>query len=466
MLIFPPQPQIRGGLCPSYMQQEHAFLYPPLGILYLASNLDRAKHKIRIIDSAAMKFTLSECIDAIREFEPDILGITVLTDLLYSVKKIAEGAKSIFPNIKVIFGGPHISIYPYETMNFPGVDFCLQHFAEYSFNMLLEAIENNSGYENIPGLFYKNDGVVYKSKAIINDTLELDSLKMPDRRMLNYKKYFTVVNSRMITTAITSRGCPMQCTFCYSFHKKYLFRSAGNIIDEVKDIVKLGIKSIHFFDDNFNIIRGRVIEFCELLLKENIKIEWAFRGSIRPIDDEMAKLLYRAGCRRVQLGVESSNEDTLRIIKKKISLDDVKKAIAIYKRNKILTLGYFIIGFPHENYEDTLDSVNKAIAFGFDYIQFSVLTPYPNTEIYEQLLAKGYKDHWLEFAKNTQDNYDIPIMHPHITREALNSVVNQAYRRLYFSPRFILKELSRINNPRTLALKVKAALKIFSTTGY
>lgn len=466
LLVFPPHPKNKGELGPSYLGQQYSFLYPPLGLLYLASNIDRTRHEVKILDSAALRLSITDCVNFIKEFEPDVLGMTVLTNLLYSAKVIAEGAKAALPNMKVVFGGPHVNIYPYETLAFPGVDFCLQHFGEYSMNMLIEAIDNNSGYQNVPGLFYKSQEAIRKSDKPVNYRMDLDSLKMPDRRLLDYSKYFTVVDNNIITTAISSRGCPSQCTFCDILQKKYLYRSPGNVIEEIKDIVSLGIKTVHFFDDTFNLVRERVIEFCELLLKENIKIKWSFRGRVTPIDDEMAKLLYAAGCRRVQLGVESSSEKTLKIIKKNISLEEVKRAICIYKKNRILTMGYFMVGFPHENLGDCMESLNVAAHMGFDYLHLAVLTPYPNTEIYSQLLKEGAPDHWIGFARNPQDNYSIPVMHPSIDRKTLDSLVDKAYRKFYFSPKFVFEEIKRINNLKALVWKAKAVLKIVSTVDY
>lgn len=466
LLVYPPQPKVKGGLSPSYIQQRYSFLYPPLGLLYLASNIDRNKYHVKIIDSIALKLSIKSCIDYIKEFKPDILGITVLTDSAYFAKTIAEGAKALFPNIRIVLGGPHINIYPYETMRFEAVDFCLQYFAEISFPMLLRAVENNSGYSDVPGLFYKHKQQIYKSAIPLNPNIDLDSLNLPDRRLLDSSKYFTVVDNKIIATAITSRGCPFQCTFCDVFQKKYLYRSPENVIEEIKNIVKLNIKSIHFFDDNFNLLIDRVIRFCELLLSENIEIEWSFRGRVIPIDDKIAKLLYASGCRRVQLGIESADEKTLKIIKKQIDLEKVKETINIYKRNKILTLGYFIVGFPHETYEDCVKSARNAMRLGFDYIQFSVLTPYPNTEIYCQFLKNGIKDHWLEFARNPQDNYIVPHLHSTISKSEIERLVNYTYKKFYFSPHFIRKELLRTRRIRALALKINAALKIFLTSEY
>ena len=466
LLLYPPQPRVKGGLSPSYIQQRYSFLYPPLGLLYLASNVDRNKYQVKVIDSIALKLSIKECIDYIKEFKPDILGMTVLSDSVYSAKTIAEGVKALFPNIKIVFGGPHTNIYPYETMRFEAVDFCLQYFAEVSFPILLRAIENNSGYSDVPGLFYKHKQQIYKSVVASNANIGMDSLRIPDRRLLDSSKYFTVVDNKIIATAITSRGCPFQCTFCDVFQKKYLYRSPENVIEEIKDIVKLGIKSIHFFDDNFNLLTDRVVRFCELLLKEKLGIEWSFRGRVMPIDDKIARLLHASGCSRVQLGIESADENTLKIIKKQIDLEQVKETINIYKRNKISTLGYFIVGFPHESYEDCVKSARNAMRLGFDYVQFSVLTPYPNTEIYRQLLKEGREDHWLEFARDPKDNYILPHLHSTISKSKIERLVNYTYKKFYFSPQFIFKELFRTRRIRALALKINAALKILLTREY
>jgi radical SAM superfamily enzyme YgiQ (UPF0313 family) len=461
LLLSPPEEGVKGGSVPStYIRQNSSYLFPPLGLLYLASNLNRSKHQLKVIDSIASKLSIDDCAKRIKEYNPDVLGMTTLSYTLYPVRKIAEAAKRLLPNVRIVLGGPHINIYPYETMTFSEVDFCLLYFAESSFELLLQAIENNSGYENVPGLFYKRNQDICKSAQPVNNNINLDALKMPDRRFIDYTKYFTVANNKIVTTAISSRGCSYQCTFCDIFQKKVLTRSPENVIEEVKDIVKLNIKSIHFYDDNFNFDRERVIKICELMLKENLKIEWSFRGRVEPIDNDMAKLLYSAGCRRVHLGVESGGEETLKIIKKRISLEKVKHASAIYRKNKIKTLGYFIVGFPHESREDCVQTYKVASQLGLDYIFISILVPYPNTAIYRGLLQQGIKNHWLEFSKEPKMDYYIPNLHPHMSMEELQDIVADGHKRFYFSPAFIFKELFRTVRLRALIIKMKFALRL------
>jgi anaerobic magnesium-protoporphyrin IX monomethyl ester cyclase len=463
LFLAVPEDSVEEHCAPSFIGQQDSYLFPPLGLLYLASNVDRTKHEVKVIDAIAENFTIEGCVEHIREYEPDVLAMTTLSYAVYPVKKIAEGAKRVCPDLYTVLGGPHINVYPMETLGWSGVDFCITQFAESSLPYLLDAIEKDSGYEDVAGLYFKKDGIPTKSNKCADSLSNLDLIKMPDRRLTDHTKYYSVAEDQKITTMITSRGCPFKCTFCDVFEKKVYFRSAENVMEELKDIVNLGIKVVNFFDDNFNFHRKRVIELCRQILKENIKLEWTFRGRVEPIDDEMADLMYKAGCRRVHLGIETGTDEGLKRIKKQITIEKVKRALHIYRKHKIKTLGFFIIGFPHETKEDCEKTCEAAARLGFDYIFMFTLAPYPETAVYREVLSLGAKDHWIEHAKNPSPNYRIPNLHPTISEAELSEILDRGYRRFYLSPKFILKELIHTRNLKNFSIKAGVATRLLLT---
>ena len=125
-------------------------------------------------------------------------------------------------------------------------------------------------------------------------------------------------------------------------------------------------------------------------------------------------------------------------------------------------MGYFIIGFPHQTYEDCVNSCKQMIKMRFDYINLFVLVPYPNTEIYKELLKKGFlqKDYWEEHIKNPKPNFRLPKWHPFVTKKELIKLAHRYHKRFYFSPRFILAELKRAKNLSTIMKNTALAVKI------
>jgi len=466
LLINPPEFKNSECIAPSYMYQSSAFNYPPLGLLYLASNL-KGTHECKIIDAPTLGYSPDDCLKEIKKYNPSVIGMTVFSDSLYSCSYLTKAIKTINPDIKIVLGGPHINIYPGESIKYLQVDFVLTGFAENSFASLIEILENknNVKYEDIPGLWWKNETEFFQSQNPLDQSWDINRINKPDRKLLDNDKYFTVANSKKIVTMLSSRGCPFSCTFCDVFEKRYLRRDVEDIIDELKDIDNLGISQVHFFDDCFNLKRSRVVDICNAILNNNLTFEWSFRGRIEPCDDELAKLLYKAGCRRVQLGIEGTNQTTIDNIKKKIDIAKVPKVVNIYKNNGIETMGYFIIGFPFQTYDDCVASCEEILKLGFDYINMFVLIPYPNTEIYNDLLSKKIikNDYWYDHAVNPKPDFQLERWHPYVEKEKLEELLNKYYKKFYFSPKFIISEIRRTHSMNDFLNKIKVAFNMFKS---
>ena len=458
-LITPPVFRNTEAISPEYMRGNHAFNYPPLGLLYLASNLP-AEYDCRTIDAPTLQYSPEKCFEAIKSFDPFIVGIATFSDSLYSSRHLAEEIKRYDKNIQIVFGGPHVNIYPEETLSWYAGDYVLTGFCENSFASLVDHISGKNGgleKETIPGLWWREEGTIRKSSVAQDPSWDINAIRRPDRRKLEYKKYFTLANQQTIATMITSRGCPFHCTFCDVFEKKFHVRDIEDIVKEVEEILALGIRQIHIFDDCFNLKRQRAIEICEAFIKRKLDFEWSFRGRIEPCDEELVRLLYKAGCRRVQLGIEATDQETIKLINKKIDLAKVPDVLRIYRANNIETMGYFIIGFPHQNYEKCEDSCKQIMRMGFDYVNMFILIPYPNTAIYREVLNSGWldDDYWRCHAIDPTPDFKLPKWHRLVERKNLDKLLNAYYRKFYFSPRFIYAELKRTKSVYNLLMKMK-----------
>ena len=237
LLINPPSENELLGNNPSIIEEERGY-NPPLGILYIAGYLEKhTNFGVEVIDTQAEEIGYDRLKDVIRAKLPDVVGITAMTFTLIDVIKVINLIKSIRPEIKIVLGGPHVHIYPEETINIRGVDFLVLGEGEVTFKELVENIDNPARLSTIPGLVFKENGRVINTGARpLNE--DLDSLPFPARHLTPVQKYSSLMARRIpITTMFTSRGCPYRCTFCDRPHlgKNFRARSAMNVVDEMEE---------------------------------------------------------------------------------------------------------------------------------------------------------------------------------------------------------------------------------------
>lgn len=238
---------------------------------------------------------------------------------------------------------------------------------------------------------------------------------------------------------MTSRGCPNQCTFCDNniFGRKYRQRSAENIAAEIKYLRKnFGVREIAFVDDTFLIDKKRLYKLFEILEEEKISIYWTCLSRINNTDYEFLKFLKSKGCWHISFGIESGDENILKLIKKNISLDKAVEVINWCKKLKIKTKGFFILGHPTETMETIEKSIKLACRLKLDNIIVTLNTPIAGSQQFEEAGRYGSLDkaNWEEF------NYWRPVFVPTgLTKEILLKKHREFYRRFYLRPRIIMQ---------------------------
>ena len=310
LLIFPPKEHycLRENELHKAIDEESGS-YPPLGLLYVASYLKKSStHKVEIIDCPCEQMGYAELELRIRASQPDLIGIYFSTYYLFDAIRTAELAKSIDKRCVVVGGGPHVFIYPKETISLPDIDFCVYGEGEIVFSKLVDSISGKMD----PSLI---DGVVSKSNSSKEQHLQkiedLDSLPFPDRSMLkidSYKSFITYDNP--ITTMMTSRGCAYNCYYCNNIERaqKVRMRSASNVVSEIENILSLGIRDIIFFDENFTFDMKRVESICDEIIEKKLKVRWHCRSRAdMKFTHATLKKMKNAGCRMIQLGIETGS---------------------------------------------------------------------------------------------------------------------------------------------------------------
>jgi radical SAM superfamily enzyme YgiQ (UPF0313 family) len=247
---------------------------------------------------------------------------------------------------------------------------------------------------SIDGLSFKEMGsIVYnKKRALIKD---IGSLPYPAKDLLLYTERLPgeIVKSIM-GDIITSRGCPHACTFCANYtiwgSREVRLRAVSDVVDEIfyiKD--KYNAKRFIFWDDHFTTDRHRTVDICNLLLERQANIEWVCLARANTIDEELLKLMKKAGCREIQIGIESGSDRILKNVNKGVTTEEIRKAARMIRKSGLRWLAFLMVGFPGEDRADMEATMGLIYELKPDHVELSVCTPYPGTPLFDELEEKG-----------------------------------------------------------------------------
>ncbi|MBD3233321.1 MAG: radical SAM protein [candidate division Zixibacteria bacterium] len=366
----------------------------PIGLAYIAAAAENTGWDVEVIDAEAEKLALPELVSRVNNRKPDAIGITCTTPLFPISSKIASLVKGENPDIVTILGGPHINALPSESLrDCADIDFVVFGEGEQTFAELLESISKGITKPAISGIGYRQG-----SKIILNSHRNLirniDSIPFPARHKFPLEKYHDPDRyNEPYTLMVSSRGCPYNCIFCGSsatWGRKVRFRSADNVLDEIDIVVNQhGIRNITFCDDTFTLGKKRVIDICSGIAERGYNLEFLCSSRINTIDENRLEALAKAGCKELSFGIESADEDILHILRKNIDLQKVIPIFEMVKRFGIRVHSSYILGNPGDTRETIEKTIEFAIESGTDAAQFSIMTPYPGTPLWNLARMEG-----------------------------------------------------------------------------
>lgn len=441
LLIYPPSPVLnREDRC----QQPTKDLIvipplPPTDLMYLAAVAEKAGLEAKINDYSQNGDYEAD----LKEFNPDYLVVNIATPTLEHDLDAVKKAKEICPNVVTIAkGAAFLTLVERIIKEHNELDFGILGEAE---NTLKEILEGKPKAE-ILGLYYKeNDEVKFTgNRPFIED---LDSLPFPARHLVDNNIYRRPDNNKVQATIKVSRGCPFHCFFCLATPvsgAKVRRRSPENIVAEIKECVeKYNIKNFLFWSDIFNIDKDWTMKLCQAIIDSGLKITWSANTRADTADLEMAEMMYKSGCRLVSIGVESGSQYMLEKMGKKITLNDVRRTVKVFKKAKIRIYNYFVIGLPWETEETVEETIKFAIELNSDFISFYTATPLPGSRFYDYALEHNLFDKETSF----ENAYYYPAVNTHnLSRERVFELHKYAIKRFYLRPLYILKMLSRIRS--------------------
>jgi len=429
-----------------------SFSQPPLSLAFIAAVLEKNGQKVNIIDAQALGIDENEV--AIRTSGTDVVGITSMTPTFNSAVRTAKAIKKNNNSCFIVMGGPHVTVLPEKTLeDVKEIDAIVIGEGELTIVELIKAIENKKSFENILGISYRKDGKIITTQA--RPPIEnLDMLPMPAYNLLPIKKYrpFPPHGKKLPYMAlITTRGCPYRCIFCFKsiFGRRCVAKSPKMLVDEIKTLIeKFGVKELLFYDDSFTIDRNRTIEFCNELIKNNIKIPWSCETRVNLVDKEVLEKMKEAGCYIISYGVESGDQTILDNLRKDITIEQAKTAFKLTKETRILTVAYFMIGSPGDTNETIRKTIDFAKELNADFAQFSITTPFPGSELFDNLIKKGIKiEDWDKASYVTSKSKSVPVsLTDELTAEDLKKWYSKAYKEFYFRPKYWIKTILRIRS--------------------
>lgn len=428
-------------------------VHPPLGLGYLAAFLEEKGYSVTIYDGTLKNATLDDYLLAVKKFEPDLVGISVLTRGHNKTKEMIKALKRKFPKIPIVIGGTQVTAAPKEVISDLKADFGVIGEGEITLLELVKELEKGKkNFAKIDGLVYKTSGGKLKINSPRELIKDLDNLPFPAWDLMLPKEYriapiLEPAHAFPIAPVLTSRGCPYNCSFCASnvtWQRRLRFRSIANVLDEIKMLKdKLGVKEIHFCDDNFTMDIKRAEKMCDALITKKINIPWQCPNGVR-IDRltlPLLKKMRKAGCYAVGLGIESGNQDMLKSVNKQLDLRLIPKVLENLKKVGIESYGFFILGLPGETKKTSTQTIDFALKNSFDRAWFSIFTPYPGSPAFVDWI----KDR--EFSKIDWDEHDCAtaiMAGEDLTPGEIEKLQKEAIRKFYLRPKVFFRVLSHL----------------------
>ena len=455
-------------------------LYYPIWLCYVAAILEKDGHEISVIDSCAYGYDLKETLQLVTEKRPQFIVLDTSTPSIYSDIDVAKEIKGIVPESVIVLIGTHPSAVPEETLGISDMvdavavgeaDYTVRELAKRIADAEMSRLRTDSDYRkslmsSIDGLAYRAGDEIHlnEKRELIRDLDAIPFVSQIYHKYLDTKKYFFAASDYPEIQIMTARGCVAKCTYCVypqTMHGwKYRVRSAQNIADEFQWITENmpEIREIGIEDDTFTGIDKRVIDFCNELIRREIKIKWYCNVRV-DLKYDIMKLMRQAGCVLLTVGYESANQQILENIDKRATPDMILEFSKNTRRAGLLVHGCFMAGNRGETKETLQQSLDLSLKLMDDTMQFFPLMVYPGTKDYDWMKEKGLLNIYNYAEYVTEDgNHNGVARMPDMTSEEITEWCNQARRQYYLRPKYLAYKLwQQVRHPSEIRRTFKSA---------
>lgn len=426
---------------------------PPMDLLYMASVARMTGYEPYVRDYSLNSLSMDDLIKDIKEINPRYIVFNAASTTLENDVLFLEHAKKINKDIITVAKGAHFLFKDTEALNkYKYLDIVIRGEVEFAIKDIL----SGKDLSDIEGITYKKDGEIIQNKP--RPFIEnLDDIPYPARDLIDNSIYTRPDTGEVQAVIKVSRGCPYHCFFCLATPvsgSKVRTRSPENILGEIKECYeKYGIKNFIFWSDLFNFDHEWVKNLCNLIIDSKLNITFSTNTRADSADIETAKLMKKAGCSLVSIGIESGSNELLKKMGKKITTDDIIKTVKMFKKLGIKIYGYYVIGLPWETEETFRETFLFAKKLNTEYVSFYTATALVGTKFYDYVLEHNLGEL----------NYDKPYYYPsvnthYLSKERVFELHKYAIKHYYARLDYILMMLFKIKSLREFYNYFKAGL--------
>jgi len=444
-LLNPPYPYkvVREGRC----QHETAIwdsIYPPLSLATLASFL-REAHTVTILDAIAEGLDLDHVLSRLLLFRPDLVIASISTPTVKDDLETLRQVKARTGCRTAVFG-VHATYFAEDLLRQTDIDFAFLNDPEFA------ALHIASGAPGPPpGAVSRRNGQLLRQPPPRDQALHF---KVPAWDLVDLNRYKIPIKGKKYVLVSTARGCPFNCTFCvvpYYNGRKVRFRTVAEVMEELRAVSRY-VNQVFFYTDLFTFRKEYVMELCQEMIRQGLRLEWICNSRVDTFDREMADIMKRSGCWMVSFGIESGSQKILDLCDKKITLEQSRRAVAAARQAGLISIGHFVLGFPGETRETLRETIRFSRKVNPDFVEFYIATPFPGSRLFESLKS-GLPQDW-EKIRYDYDPYRYPF--------DLAKARRRAYLGFYLRPAKMASYLRLFGLKKILSLGLSAVRFLYS----
>ena len=439
--------------------------WQPLGTLYIASSLIKAGHEVKFLNGAFMKH--EEIMNELSRFKPEFIGIYSTTfgwtKAVVTAKDIRRRGFQTRPHITV--GGPYpIAMQEKCLEDSADIDAVVTGEGEITVVEMLKRLSQGKSLAGVEGVAFREGDKIIKNppRPLI---IDVDSIPFPARELLgdanNYIPPPATYKRKPVAVIMTARGCNRRCLFCFQIDKErklgIRYRSVENVMQEIELCLEKGYREIKFIDDTFAANYDRAMQITQEIKRRRLDFTWFASACVNQVDKPLLKAFKEAGCWAILFGAESGVQENLNAIRKGITPEQTRKAVKAAKEVGLTVHTPFLFGIPGQTFEDGLKTIEFACELNPDIASFHALTPFPGTELYDNIEKYGTMSEDL-----TDFTYQGAAFIPNtMTREEIAKLRQIAFKRFYSRPRFIVKRILGLRSIHDVKAAVKGLKSLF-----
>jgi radical SAM superfamily enzyme YgiQ (UPF0313 family) len=467
-LVTPPSPpefRVSRGLMGGFgMAVNQELLYPPIELAHVASVLEADGHQVSIYDADARGADSADARREIAAGEPDFVCLDSSSTSLDLDLALARALRAEL-GVPVAILGSQVTYTPREVFENDAVDVVIRGEPEHTVRDVARRVAEKRGFDGVEGTSHKGPDGSIVDEPEREKIASLDELPLPARHLLDNQAYRFPGVEGAITTVKSSRGCPLDCSFCgYTLAQglRFRFRSPEHVLAELRDLAtRWKVRHVVFRDPIFTTRKDRIHAICDGMIAEKLELEWQCETAVKTVDRALLEKMARAGCKHISFGVESGNEliqtkhcgSKLLDGKKQVDRARIVEVFDACREFGIETRAFCMVGFPEETpamVEQTFDLVE---ACDPDQVQFCAVTAYPGTPLYKML--RGTRE--FDFAQMT--GFQALEGNEHMSAAEIEAKIKEGYRRFYRRPKRLVREL---RNPVRFAGKAARYFTLFT----